>query len=200
MHSSWLRNFALVCFFWLHGINEGMTEWMNGFSTNIAQCKGVSGRKLWHPQQKLNGRVKYKHYSDPNSHQCTTKHIYMLASMFSFAKFWQIGPWPDLFLEDMKRVRPSVIVLRWIFPLMYQRIYDLLRKKKLKRALNVLDSEYIHLYKEPKESGHSLQLLMRTGKHTEWSVLRGRERENVAGNQRERMRKREDGSHCENHF
>ena len=41
--------------------------------------------------------------------------------------------------------------------------------------------------------------------HENWQTHRvkcasGRERENVAGNQRERMRKREDGSHCENHF
>lgn len=36
----------------------------------------------------------------------------------------------------------------------------------MKEACNIIDSEYVHFSKEPKKSGHSLQLLMRTGKHT----------------------------------
>lgn len=56
--------------------------------------------------------------------------------------------------------------------------------KKNWRVLNVTDSECIHFNKEPKESGHSLQPLMRTGKRTR-EMCFGRERENVAGDQPE---------------
>lgn len=112
--------------------------------------------------------------------------------------FWHDWAWRDLLGEINSS---NETIFGWTLPVIIPNSIFALKKKRLKRGLNVIDSEYSLFYKEPKESGHSLQLLVRIGKHTEWSALRReRERENVAGNQRERMRKTEDGSHCENHF
>lgn len=135
-------------------------------------------KHLW-----LNGRIK-KRVS--HSHQCSMRHIFKyFLSMLSFSTFWQRGPWQDLFLNKCNCIKVD-------FPFYVPK--DTFTWKEIRlEFLNFIYSEYIHFHKEPKENGHS------STAHENWQTLRekcatGRERENVAGNQRE------DGSHCENHF
>ena len=98
---------------WISVFYRHCSMFGNSFWCLLPCLVGVSGRKSW---QKPNGRLKYKHYSDPNSHQCTMKHIFKyLLWMFSCATFWQSRPLQDLFLHDIKRVLLSLTVVNWIF-------------------------------------------------------------------------------------